>query len=77
MLVLRAPTTLNLSVYTKKFKQYTSSTTIFLLFARLHVSTFLIGHHQALLNYESIDVIYVLRSQHVYIGKIRRLHKLM
>jgi len=34
----------------------TSSTTIFyfyLLYARLHVSTFLLGHHQAFLHYES------------------------
>ena len=38
--------------------------------ARLHVLTFLIGHHQAFLRYESIDAIYVLGSQHVYIDKI-------
>jgi len=39
-----------------------SSTTIFLLYVRLHVSTFLIRHHQAFLRYESTDVIHVLGS---------------
>jgi len=36
----------------------------------LHVSTFLIGHHQAFLHYESIDAIYILGSQYFCIDKI-------
>jgi len=40
----------------------------YLFYARLHVSTYLSGHHHAFLQLR--DAIYVLGSQHVYIIKM-------
>jgi len=37
----------------------------------------LVGHHQAVLNFESIDAVYILRSQYVYIVKIHNSSKLV
>jgi hypothetical protein len=47
-----------------------SSTTIFYDYVRLHVSTLLVGHHQALLRYKSENAVYILGSRYVYIDKM-------
>jgi hypothetical protein len=41
-----------------------------LLYVRLHVSTFLNGHHEAFWQMESANAVYMLGSQYVYIDKI-------
>ena len=47
-----------------------SSTTIFYYYVQLHVSTLLVGHHQALLYYKSENAVYILGSQYVCIDKM-------
>jgi hypothetical protein len=47
-----------------------SSTTVFYYYVRLHVSTLLVGHHQALLHCKSENAVYILGPQYVRIGKM-------
>ena len=54
--------------------QYMSNTTI-LMYTRLHVLTFLNGHHQDFQRIESTDAVYTLGSQYVYIDKIRKIYQ--